>query len=155
VHELTRRHAVKAMAAGAAFATVAPESQAIGALPAPPDASPGPAAGTLAAASLAARLTGCPVASPESNPVREAYVLHCRSWDSSVYLYVDEQLKGFVQLTAQGFSLAAAAQAGDRPLAIRYWGHNPRWCGGAGRFDGALLAFDPRDLPGPAESGPG
>jgi hypothetical protein len=149
VNQLTRRHAVQALAAGAVFAA-APVSEARTSLP--PARQIGPPERAVAASFRAAHLTGCPVEPHEANPIREAYVLHCRSWDSSVYLYVDEQLKGFVPVTPQGFALAAAAQASDRPLAIRYWGHNPRWCAGAGRFDGALLALDRRDLPQSGEA---
>ena len=147
MNELTRRHAVKALAAGAVFAAGATLAEARNSLRAQTDPATGPIDSALPASFRAAQLTACPVEPRESNPIRDAYVLHCRSWDSSIYLYVDEQLKGFVPVTAQGFSLAAAAQAADRPLAVRYWGHNPRWCDGAGKFDGALLAFDRRDLP--------
>ena len=149
MNELTRRHAVKALAAGAVFAAAVPAVQARNTPPATTDIPAGPPDKSLAASFPAAQLTACPVEPRESNPIREAYVLHCRSWDSTVYLNMDEHLKGFGPVTAQGFALAAAAQATDRPLAIRYWGHNPRWCDGAGKFDGALLAFDRRDLPQP------
>ena len=142
MNELTRRDAVKAIAAGAALSAAAPPAHAA-LQPAPPRIGER----SLETSLRAAHLTACPVECRESNPIREGYVLHCRSWDSTIYLFVDEHLKGFIPVNPHAFAIAAAAQAADRPLAVRYWGHDPHWCGGAGRFDGALLAFDRRDLP--------
>jgi hypothetical protein len=93
------------------------------------------------------------LALPEANPVRAAMVLHCRSWSRQVYLHVDASVRGFVAVTPEGFAIAAACQAAGRPVAVRYWGHDPRWSGGAGRFDGAVLALDPLDLPDESAGG--
>src|SRR6185295_4699294 len=82
---------------------------------------------------------------PERHPgaaTAEARVLLCRSWDSSVYLWVNEQVKGFVVLSPEGYTIAAACQAAGRPLAVRFWGHEPEFAG-AGRFEGAIVAMDP------------
>lgn len=97
--------------------------------------------------SQAAQQTGREIALPPLGPVLAATVSYCRSWDSAVYLYVDDSMRGFVTLNAAAFQIAVAAQAADRQVAIRAWGHDRDWCDGAGRFEGALLAVDPRDLP--------
>lgn len=130
---VTRRDAFMAMAAGAVAATgtIAGAETSF-------DAS-------LRAAREAALKLAAPVLRSDAGPVREARVLLCRSWDRSVYLYVDEQTKGFASLDEAGFTIAAACQAADRPVAVRYWGHAPEW-GAVGRFDGVLLAVDGRDL---------
>jgi hypothetical protein len=88
------------------------------------------------------------VAVPERNTPCLATVRHCRSFRREVYLHVSEQLRGFVVLTPEAFALAAACQAAGRPVAACWWGHDPLHDGGAGRFEGAVLALDLADLPG-------
>ena len=85
----------------------------------------------------------------ESNlpgPVRIAYVMHCRCWDGSIYLSIDPSTHGFVHVSDRAFAIAAACQAAGRPVAVKCWGHDPDWAGGVGRFEGAILAIDRRDL---------
>jgi hypothetical protein len=74
-----------------------------------------------------------------------ARVLHCRSWDRHVYLYVNDRVRGFVPATAEGFAIAAACQAAAKPVAAEVWGFEPDW-GGVGRFEGAYLAVDAADI---------
>ena len=137
---VTRRDAFMAMAAGAAAAT-----GAIAVRPAAAEAVVSPLEQALRAAREAALKLATPVIRRDASPACEARVLLCRSWDRSVYLYVDPDVKGFASLDEAGFALAAACQAAGRPVAIRYWGHSPAW-GAVGRFDGVLLAVDPLDL---------
>ena len=82
---------------------------------------------------------------PATSAVILARVARCRSWDGSVYLAAPG-LGGYAQLSPHAFAIAAACQAADRPVAMRYRGHDPRWAQGCGRFDGVVLAIDPRDL---------
>jgi len=128
------------MAAGAAAAT-----GAISARPAGAEAAVSPVDQALIKAREAALRLATPLIRRDASPVRQARVLLCRSWDRSVYLYVDAQVKGFAELDETGFALAAACQAADRPVALRYWGHAPEW-GSVGRFDGVVMSVDPRDL---------
>ncbi len=141
--ELTRRNAILGMAAGAAAA---------GAFASPPAEARSVSADAPAqAARAAARRLDASVERFPAGPVAEAQVLLCRSWDRRIYLYISEGVKGFVTVDERAFSVAAACQAANRKVAVRYWGHAPEWSG-AGRFDGVLLALDIRDLPG--EPGP-
>jgi hypothetical protein len=137
--DIAGRRAFVALAAGAAVAA--------GAIPASAAASSAaPSEADLKAARAAAAVV---VPAPERRPdavVAEASVRLCRSWDSSVYLYVNDRVKGLVALNPAAFALAAAAQAADRRIAVRYWGHEREWAG-VGRFQGVLLAMDLRDLP--------
>ena len=149
-NDVTRRDAFKVLATGAAGAVIGAAANAQGATPTPStrqtlSSSPSPAAFD------AARHLAGDVVIPESNPACLAMVSHCRSWSREVYLQVNEQVRGFVTLTAEGFALAVACQAAGRAVAVRYWGHEPQFHDGAGRFDGAVVAVDLRDLPG--ESG--
>ena len=142
--QVTRREAVRELAAGAAVAGA-------GGLAAP-------AAGATSAAGAgdfdvateatfaAARRSGA-AGEPRTWRTAAARVAHCRSWDSSVYLHVDPSTRGFVRLSPQGFAIAAAAQAAGRAVAVRCWGHDALADDGVGRFEGAQVAFDPRDLP--------
>ena len=139
--QVTRREAVRALAAGAAVAgaggLAAPAAGAAGA-----DDFPIASEATFAAA----RRSGA-AGEPRTWRTATARVAHCRSWDSSVYLHVDPSTRGFVRLSPQGFAIAAAAQAAGRAIAVRCWGHDPVADDGAGRFEGAQVAFDPRDFP--------
>ena len=137
---VTRRDAFMAMAAGAAAATGSLAAREAGA-----ETVLSPFEGSLRTAREAALKVAAPILRSDAGPVREARVLLCRSWDRSVYLYVDDQTKGFASLDEAGFAIAAACQAADRPVSVRYWGHAPEW-GAVGRFDGVLLAVDGRDL---------
>lgn len=83
---------------------------------------------------------------PATSPVAIAKVSRCRSWDTSVYLDAGPALRGYAQLTPAGFAIASAAQAAGRKVAFRHHGHQPHWADGAGCFEGAVLAFDRRDL---------
>ena len=76
-----------------------------------------------------------------------ARVMQCRSWEGRIYLYVDSSTMGFVNVNERALAIAAAAQAADRPVAVKVWGHDPGWASGAGRFDGALVALELEDLP--------
>lgn len=143
--DVSRRTAFLTLAAGAAGATGMSAAATESAAPA--------RAGSLVptrvldeAAEVARRL-GREVERRPGLSIGEATVLHCRSWDGHVYLYVNEQVRGFVALSAPGLAIAAACQAAERPVAVMHWGHDPRWGGGVGRFEGALLAMDARDLP--------
>ncbi|HZE98853.1 MAG TPA: hypothetical protein VE981_17730 [Planctomycetota bacterium] len=140
--ELSSRRAFVSLAAGAAGIAAAAAGPA-SAAPSAPDA---PGAAVAQAAREASLRIGL---EPQRRPdavTAEAHVLLCRSWDSTVYLYVSDRVKGFVTLSAQGLSIAAACQAAGRRVAVRYWGHEPLWAD-AGHFEGALLALDVRDLP--------
>jgi hypothetical protein len=141
--DLSSRRAFVALAAGAAVAAGSTTGSAAPASDAPSEAE------VQAAREAARRLTPAPERRADA-VTAEARILLCRSWDSMVYLYVSEKVKGFVSVSPQAFALAAACQAADRRVAVRYWGHEREW-GGAGRFEGALFAVDVRDLP--TESG--
>lgn len=144
--DLSSRRAFVALAAGAAVAA--------GSVPAAGAAAAAPDAPSDAAVQAAREAAGAIAPAPERRPdaaTAEARVLLCRSWDSTVYLYVSERVKGFVSLTPAAFTIAAACQAADRRVAVRYWGHEREWAG-VGRFDGALLALDVRDLPADGRS---
>lgn len=163
--DVTRRESLKFVAAGVAGAAVG----AVG-----PSAAAGipPASGHIAKARAAAAIKALarstpPAATlaaivaevdrldrdvvvPEGNPVCLAAVLHCRSWQRQVYLYISESVRGFVGLGPEGFALAAACQAAGRHVAVRYFGHQPAAHRGAGRFAGAVVAIDPSDLGDPS-----
>lgn len=142
--DLSSRRAFVALAAGAAVAAGSTPAVAAPASDAPSEAE------IQAAREAARRLSPGPERRPD--PVTaEARVLLCRSWDSTVYLYVSERVKGFVSLTPAAFAIAAACQAADRRVAVRFWGHEREWAD-VGRFDGALLAMDVRDLPADGRS---
>ena len=76
-----------------------------------------------------------------------AEVLLCRSWDSRIYLLVDEAFGGFASVDPRGLAIAAACQAAGRRVAVGYWGHEAAAAGGLGQFAAVHLAVDPRDLP--------
>jgi hypothetical protein len=136
--DLSSRRTFVALAAGAAAA--------VGAVPASGASSDAPSEAVIQAAREAARRLA---PAPQRHPAAvtaEARVILCRSWDSTVYLYVSDQVKGFATLGPEAFAIAAAVQAADRRVAVRYWGHESEWAG-AGRFEGVLLALDLRDLP--------
>jgi len=76
-----------------------------------------------------------------------ATVAHVRSFDRHVYLWISDTLKGWVDLN-QGtgstatdmtrlgtFAVAAAAAAAGKKVNCRVWGYDPNWGGGAGHFD--------------------
>ena len=136
--QVTRREAVRAIAAGAAVAGA-------GGLAAPAAAADGLMTGSDAAYAVA-RQSGA-FGEPRAFVTAIARVAHCRSWDSSVYVHVDPSTHGFVRLSPQGFAVAAAAQAAGRPVAVRYWGHDAVADNGVGRFEGAHVALDPLDFP--------
>lgn len=81
-----------------------------------------------------------------------AEVLLCRSWDSRIYLLVDEAFGGFASVDARGLAIAAACQAAGRRVAVGYWGHEAAAAGGLGHFAAVQLAVDPRDLPAPPQA---
>ena len=142
--QVSRREAVRALAAGAAVAGA-------GGLAAPAAGASGAAGADGFDAAMeetfaAARRSGA-IGEPRTWRTAAARVAHCRSWDSSVYLHVDPSTRGFVRLSPQGFAIAAAAQAAGRAIAVRCWGHDAVADGGVGRFEGAQVAFDPRDFP--------
>lgn len=140
--QVTRRDAVRAIAAGVAIAGA-------GGLADPPAAgaasADGPAACTDATFAVARR-SGA-FGEPRSYTTARAAVAHCRSWDSSVYVHIDSSTHGFVRLSPQGFAIAAAAQAAGTPVVVRCWGHDPVANGGVGQFEGAHVALDERDFP--------
>ncbi len=140
--DLSSRRAFVALAAGAAVAggSVSAAEAGIPAVETPSEAL------LQAARDAARRLAPEPERHPNS-VTAEARVLLCRSWDSMIYLYVSKQVSGFVAVSSAAFMIAAACQAADRRVAVRFWGHEREWAG-AGRFEGALLAMDLRDLPG-------
>jgi hypothetical protein len=143
--EVTRREAFKVLAIGAAGAA-AGAGEALAA-PAGPGAARGRSSGLREVTEATTRMEGEP-AIPERNPPCLATVLRVRSWSRQAYLHVSDEVRGFVALPPEGLAIAAACQAAGRPAAVRYWGHDPSWNGGAGRFEGAVLAVDPQDLPG-------
>ena len=77
-----------------------------------------------------------------------AEVEACRSNSGDVYLRFDATHRGFVAVDARGLAIAAACQAAGRSVAAQVWGLDPAAAGGAGRFEGALLAVQLHDLPG-------
>jgi hypothetical protein len=148
--DVSRREAFKTLAAGAAGATVAatvasPIARAATTTPA--RGAPLPSWEVLESAAAEVRRLGRGVERREGMRSGEALVLHCRSWDGHVYLYVNEQVRGFVPVTASAFAIAAACQAAGRPVAVKHWGHDAHWGNGVGRFEGALLAVEFGDLP--------
>lgn len=147
--DVTRRDAFKVLAGGAAGAVLGAGTPAEA-------AANGRAVDARAVQEWqpsyeAARRMAGDMAIPESNPACLATVMHCRSWSQQVYLRISEQVRGFVVLTPEGLALAAACQAAGRPIAVRYWGYLPHW-NDVGRFEGAVVAIDPRDLPGESSS---
>ena len=139
--QVTRREAVRALAAGAAVAGA-------GGLAAPAAGAAGADDfGVASEATFAAARRSGAAGEPRTWRTAAARVAHCRSWDSSVYLHVDSSTRGFVRLSPQGFAIAAAAQAAGRAVAVRCWGHDAVADGGVGRFEGAHVAFDVRDFP--------
>lgn len=123
------------------------------------------AAGTFAAESRAAarpadatapeRHPRLPAAADAAMPgmrTATAEVLLCRSWDSRIYLLVDDEFGGFAGVEPRGLAIAAACQAAGRRVAVGYWGHEPGAEGGLGRFGAVHLAVDPRDLPAPPQA---
>jgi len=149
--DMTRRRALLAVAAGtaaAAGAAVARRAEAGGATahgPGAPTPAPVPDA-VVRAAREAARAFGRPVELSSGAVAASAEVLLCRSWDRSVYLHVDSAVRGFVAVDDATLAIAAACQAAGRRVAVIHWGHDAAW-GGAGRFEGAILALDAADLP--------
>jgi hypothetical protein len=129
VNGVTRRDALRLAAAGAAVT--------VGATAALAQGRPGDSRDKLPP----------PPAPRDASTARLAYVLHCRSWDKHVYLYLDENLKGFVEVDDRAFAIAAACEVASRPVAVKYWGYDPNWSDGSGRFDGVLMAMDERDFP--------
>jgi hypothetical protein len=172
--ECTRREAILTLA-GATAATAAAgltsgvlAGRSMAAEPAPPTAgalrgagtstpfdrarmgasvsSPAAARAHAEALAAAARFVAPPP--PRGDAVMALAEVHlCRSWDRSLYLYVDERVHGFVATTEEGFALACACQAAGRRVAALLWGCEPAW-GGVGRFAGAHLAVDLSDLRG-------
>lgn len=147
--EVSRREVFRTLTVGAAVAAGAATAQAATA-PAPQRPGRVPA-GARGLSSETAKSTSAAVERRAFLPVRDAVVMHCRSWDSSVYLFIDERTKGFVQLSPNGFAIAAACQGAERVISAKCWGYDPAWGGGSGRFEGALVAFEASDLPGEAE----
>ena len=135
--DVTRRDAFKVLATGAALATgasaMAAESEAAS------------TARTLALARQLAAAVDAPLPPGVPSHTALATVHLCRSWDQRVYLCIDERVHGFATVDAGGLALAAACQAARRPVAVRYWGHDPAWQQ-VGRFDGVLLAVDLSEL---------
>ena len=159
MNEVSRREAVRLLAAGAVGAAAASaEGSAVAAVgtadairtPSQTPPHHGPAHGF----DVARRIAGDHSSAAAPLPVRDATVLHCRSWDATVYLFIDGSTHGFVELTATGFAIAAACQAAGRTVAVKVWGHDPAWANGAGRFQGALLSIDRRDLEPQADGPP-
>lgn len=146
--EVSRRSAVITLAAGAVGVTAAgmTASGAPG-VPRAGQALPPVPAWDLAAVAEAARRFGPEVERRPGMRVGEAMVLHCRSWDGHVYLYMDQSVRGFVAVNGPAFAIAAACQAAGRPAAVLVWGHEPQREDGVGRFEGAMLAMQVRDLP--------
>ncbi len=145
--DVSRREAFLTLAAGAAGATVA---MSAGARAGPIVSVSGgglPSARLLERVSEAAERLGGEVERRAGMVVGEATVLQCRSWDRLVYLYLNETVSGFVSVSVSGFAIAAACQAAGRPAAVLVWGHEPQWEDGVGRFEGAMLAMQVRDLP--------
>lgn len=142
---LDRRDLMRIVAGGAAATAAAP------ALAGTREAStPAPLAADLAPERMRAAET-LPLGLGSAPIAGVATVGLCRSFDTRIYLQIGKRLRGFVSVDARGFAIAAACQAAGRKVAVQAWGHDPDADGGLGRFDGALLAIDARDLPG-AES---
>ena len=140
--QVTRREAVRAIAAGAAVAGAGWLTGTAVANAMPTDDAAVGSDATIAVA----RRSGV-FGEPRAYVTARVRVGHCRSWDSSVYLLVDSSTHGFVRLSPQGFAIAAAAQAAGRSLAARCWGYEATADGGVGRFEGAHVAFDELDFP--------
>lgn len=134
--DLTRRNVMKALAGGTVLATAAGN-----AAPAGPASDHVPTADEVPSTP---RMGG--TGAPRTSRVVLGMVSRCRSWECSIYLHVGPDLHGYVQVTPQAFAVAAACQAAGRPVAFRYWDHDPHWADGAGRFAGATLAVDRRDF---------
>ena len=115
-----------------------------------PQATTGKPAPRRPATTRRAAMAAAP-AVPEANLPCLAMVEQCRSWSREVYLVVDGDIRGYVEVGAEGMAIAAACQAQGRPAAVRYWGHEPQARRGLGAFAGALLALELHDLPLPAE----
>jgi hypothetical protein len=143
MNEVTRRNAMKMLAGGTVLATGTLAATPRAADPLARPAARAPGAVPVDNAAWRVETGQTPAA---TSPVAMATVSRCRSWDGSVYLHAGPELCGYVQLTPQAFALAAACQAAERPIAMRHWGHDPRWAGGAGRFAGVVLAIDRRDF---------
>jgi hypothetical protein len=139
---IDRRDLMRVVAGGAAFAAATPALAAAREGAAPSPLAPGIAEERRRSSEI------CPLGDAAARIHGEATVGLCRSWDSQVYLQLGKRLRGFVTVDARGFAIAAACQAAGRCVAVSAWGHDPDACGGLGRFDGALLAIDARDLPG-------
>lgn len=137
--ELTRRGAFAGFA-GVATATLT--GTALASTRAPKSGVRGVPAEIL----TAARTSAAPLAQPGA-VTAWAEVALCRSWDRQIYLYITDEIRGFVRVDEPAFAIAAAAQAAQRPVAVQYWGHEPEWAS-VGQFAGVLLAFDEHDLPG-------
>lgn len=146
--DLTRRNALKALAV-AAVATGAGAGAAAAACATDGGLPPGqlPEAAVRAAREAASRL-GSPAQGRGPGSIAEAHVVLCRAWDRLVYLYVDEDVRGFAPVTESAFAVAAACRAAGRRVALQHWGYDPGWAG-VGRFEGVLLAVDRTDLPTP------
>jgi hypothetical protein len=134
VDQVTRRDAVKALAAGAAVAVGA------GAAKARDGAAPRVRGSAPAGTGEVERHT--------QDAPRLARVERCRSWERRVYLTIEDGRRGWTPISASGLAIAAACQAADRPVAVLVWGHEAEWSGGEGRFEGALLAIERSDLAG-------
>lgn len=150
--EFTRRDALRVAAAGAAGASVAvaATSRDAGARAVLPMTAAGPwrpGADHVARIQSAQERYGRNLALPVGALRTEAMVLSCRSWDRQIYLYRDEDLRGFAPVDECALALAAACQVAERPVAVLCWGYEPAWGDGVGRFGGVLLALDPADLP--------
>ncbi len=143
---VSRRDALRLAAAGAALVVGGTAAQA---QTRPPGEDRDRAAWERAreAARRNIRIPGRPAPPREASKARQAWVLHSRSWDKHVYLWMDERTKGFVEVDDRAFAIAAACEAADRPVAVTFWGYDPNWSDGSGHFDGVLLAMDARDFP--------
>ncbi len=138
MNNLNRRDMIRAAAAGAALAggTVAATGR-----------SPAELQRSRRAATLRGALRrALPAEGHGLSPVLAAQVAMCRSFDGRVLLELADGRSGLVVLEARGFTVAAAAQAGGRPVQVRVWGYDADGEGGLGRFAGALLALEAEDL---------
>jgi hypothetical protein len=72
----------------------------------------------------------------------EAAVGMARSWDTHVYLVLDNGVKGYASLDPLGHGVAAACQASGRKVFMRYDSNDPNWGNGAGYFQGVRVALD-------------
>lgn len=138
--EVTRRKAIQQLAGGSVLASAG----VVAATAAAPAPTPVPDAPGTPTDPAILRLDGNPP--PPTSPIALAKVSRCRSWDHCVYLDAGPGLRGYTQLTASGFAIAAAAQASGRRIAFRHHGHEPHWADGIGRFTGVAIAFDRRDF---------